>query len=89
MNYIKQLEKRMAALEAQHRAVGEGIQDLKSYLYSSKFYDDTTVQVGDVLRRLGDAERAGWDAFCNAGGCDPAIKAEDWKWRNAPEEVTR
>ena len=31
-----------------------GLQDLETYLLSEKFHKDTTVQVGDVLLRIGE-----------------------------------
>lgn len=48
-------------------AFEDGISDLRSYLSSSKFHDDTTVQVSDVLMRLDEigssafgAQEDGW-----------------------------
>jgi hypothetical protein len=51
MNYIKKLEEENSALkDAAYLSMIE-LTDLYVYLTSSKFYDDTTVQVSDVMRR--------------------------------------
>ncbi len=56
MNYIKRLQQEVATHEAQITATAEGIALLRSYLMSSKFHSDTTVQVSDVLLRLAELE---------------------------------
>lgn len=56
MNYIKQLESRVAELNQQRAVAWEQVADLKKYLCSSKFHNDTTVQVADVLRRLANVD---------------------------------
>ena len=52
MNYIHQLQERVAELEADRKAAHEAVVELLVYLESSKFHVDTTVQVGDVFLRL-------------------------------------
>lgn len=52
MNYIKQLEARVKELNLQRATAWEQVAELKAYLCSSKFHNDTTVQVTDVLNRL-------------------------------------
>lgn len=56
MNYIKQLEARVEELNLQRAVAWEKVAELKQYLGSSKFHNDTTVQVADVLRRLADVD---------------------------------
>jgi hypothetical protein len=43
-------------------AYEEGIRDLTSYLTSSKFHEDTTVQTADVLTRLSEIGSSAWQA---------------------------
>lgn len=52
MNYIKRLEVQSAAEMEQILDARDCAKILKSYLESSKFHSDTTVQVQDVLNRL-------------------------------------
>ncbi len=52
MNYIKRIEaenQEVRAREVQNAAV---LQEILRYLMSSKFYQDPTVQVRDVLTRM-------------------------------------
>ena len=52
MNYIHQLQERIADLSGEVRAYEGMILDLKMYLLSDKFDEDPTVQVRDVLNRI-------------------------------------
>lgn len=52
MNYIKRLENENRVLGAELVALKTGLGDLRSYLESQKFYEETTVQVRDVLHRI-------------------------------------
>jgi hypothetical protein len=52
VNHIQHLtEQRDEALAAKAEAI-RLLCELEAYLLSPKFYDDTTVQIADVLRRL-------------------------------------
>jgi len=69
MNHIERLTIERDSLKVGHDAFLEGIIDLKDYLLSSKFYEDTTVQVKDVLMRLQEIITKSMDvrvAFDNA-----------------------
>ena len=57
MNYIKRLERENSALKQELHELRRGLQHLKGYLQSEKFWHDTTVQTSDVLLRLDEAER--------------------------------
>lgn len=57
MNYIKRLEEQKIMKDV----LLYGIQELQGYLTSSKFHDDTTVQVTDVLNRLQAIKNAAFD----------------------------
>ena len=61
MNYIKRLENENKEVRVELCGLRCGLSDLKSYLQSSKFWNDTTVQVNDVLLRLEEAERKSMD----------------------------
>jgi len=52
MNYINQLQEQIKTLKAEKEEAANRLDDLRIYLASEKFHNDTTVQVGDVLRRL-------------------------------------
>lgn len=52
MNYIKRLESERKVCAAELAGLKSGLQDLQSYLMSTKFYVDPTVQAQDVLNRL-------------------------------------
>ena len=52
MNYIKQLQADKAEALAAARLIETEIDYLISYLSCSKFYVDTRVQVGDVVRDI-------------------------------------
>lgn len=62
MNYIKRLEAESANKDAQIKALSEGLKGLRSYMLSSKFNQDTTVQTGDILRWIDAIEGAQRDA---------------------------
>ena len=51
MNYIKRLQAENAEHRKTIRAACQEVEDLYGYLASSKFHEDTTVQVADVFRR--------------------------------------
>ncbi len=56
MNIVTKLQHKVNAQKAEMEAMQEGLNLLRSYLQSSKFHQDTTVQVSDVLMRLAEAE---------------------------------
>ena len=59
MNYIKRLEAERKEEAAELVGIKAGLSDLITYLNSPKFYNDTTVQITDVLRRIEDAKDQG------------------------------
>lgn len=63
MNYIHSLEIQCAAVEEQIMDAKDFVRYLKSYLQSSKFSEDTTVQVQDVLSRLLPVEECLSDVY--------------------------
>lgn len=63
MNYIHSLEIQCAAETEQIQDAKEFVSYLKSYLQSSKFSSDTTVQVQDVLNRLQAVEECLSDVY--------------------------
>lgn len=52
MNYIKRLELENQALRQEKQEASNMVKDLQMYLTSSKFHQDTTVQVQDVMNRI-------------------------------------
>jgi hypothetical protein len=52
MNHIHKLNIEIARLKGELKAWNEGCQELYIYLNSSKFDNDTTVQVNDIIRRI-------------------------------------
>jgi len=50
--YIKQLQEDNKTLNRNEQNLLAGLEEIKRYLSSEKFYIDTTVQVRDVLYRL-------------------------------------
>ena len=62
MNYIKQLEADKLASATRDEIRRTRMDEFRMYLCSSKFFDDTTVQVGDVHRWLDyiTADDNGW-----------------------------
>lgn len=52
MNYIKSLEKLNTLKNSQIIMYESGLNELVCYLSSSKFWEDTTVQVADVIHRI-------------------------------------
>ena len=52
MNYIKRLEREVDELSDDKREARQELDELWRYLQSSKFHDDPTVQVADVMHRL-------------------------------------
>ena len=52
MNYIKQLQATVEELKAEKAEANEAATELLIYLQSSKFHNDPTVQVQDVINRL-------------------------------------
>ena len=67
MNYIKQLETKVQAYQAERVAIVDSLTELVVYLSSSKFACGDTldgyVQINDVIRRVVDAKCAGSDAW--------------------------
>ena len=57
MNYIHRLEDEQRLASAELCGLRSGIEDLRRYLSSPKFHEDTTVQVKDIFMRLEEAER--------------------------------
>lgn len=55
-NYIHRLQAEVAREKRTVAALEQGLRDLRSYLMSPKFHQDTTVQVDDVLRRMAELE---------------------------------
>jgi len=51
-NYINKLQDEVARLESERAEALAALDELRVYLSSPKFYVDTTVQVGDVARRI-------------------------------------
>jgi hypothetical protein len=62
MNYIKRLEKDRTKAYLVIAAMDAELTELRRYLTSAKFHEDTTVQVADVLRRLDNVTFAATDA---------------------------
>ena len=58
-NYINKLQAENADLKAKNEAMQRAIGELRAYLASSKFWNDSTVQVRDVEARLMNVWRAG------------------------------
>lgn len=52
MNYIKKLQLDNGELKNDIKRIDEEVNDLLRYLHSTKFHQDTTVQVSDVVLRL-------------------------------------
>ena len=57
-NYIRDLQHDREALRKAIDEAREHLGDLYAYLYSPKFSHDTTVQVNDVILRLGSVRDA-------------------------------
>ena len=51
-HYSARLKREKAQAEAEAEELREGLRSIRSYLMSSKFHQDTTVQVGDILTRI-------------------------------------
>lgn len=62
MKYITQLENKVAELNAIKKVYEEGLDNLKSYLISPKFYEDSTVQTSDILNWIADIHEGALDA---------------------------
>lgn len=70
MPSIKQMRHdTLIGAERELNALQEGLTDLVQYLCSSKFNDDPTVQVQDVMNRVTVARCAGFDARSNVNLC--------------------
>jgi cell division protein FtsB len=50
MRYINRLQQENETLSAEVERLNEGLAALKVYMASEKFHQDTTVQVGDIMR---------------------------------------
>ena len=57
MNYIYRLEDELKEIRSEFTGLKCGISDLVKYLQSSKFHNDTTVQIDDVIRRIEEARK--------------------------------
>ena len=57
----------LAAAQAELKELKDRLSDLQSYLQLPKFYDDTTVQVEDIYRRIWHARNCATDAGMEAG----------------------
>lgn len=62
-NFIHQLQMALRYEHDRINAAKQELLELVTYLNSSKFHNDTTVQVADVLRRLEPARNSLLDAF--------------------------
>ena len=56
MNTNERLKLQLEEARAELEALRDGLREVKGYLTSPKFWDDRTVQVSDVLLRIGEAE---------------------------------
>lgn len=61
MNYIKRMQAEKRADAAELTGLQCGLSDLIQYLSSSKFYEDTTVQTADVIRRIAEFRAHAYD----------------------------
>lgn len=52
MNYIKRLQAEAETMQALRNEADQALTDLLVHLETPKFWEDTTIQVGDVQRRL-------------------------------------
>ena len=62
MNYIRRLEMERNAAQTEVEALREGLRAIRAYVLSDKFKADPTVQVQDIVLRVGAAMDAGTDA---------------------------
>ncbi len=62
MNHIHKLQQDIRQRDNALSVANTGLAELKSYLLSPKFNSDTTVQVNDVLLRIGEIEKSILDA---------------------------
>ena len=58
MNYIKRLQAEAETMQYLRGEADEALTELLVHLGTSKFWEDTTIQVGDVQRRLEPIRRA-------------------------------
>ena len=58
MNYIKRLQAEAETMQYLRGEADEARTELLVHLGTSKFWEDTTIQVGDVQRRLEPIRRA-------------------------------
>jgi|GEM_PF-5889422 len=66
MNYIQKLQAENQALRQALASWNDGLSDVMRYLQSSKFWEDTTVQVSDAMMRLTEARSRMSDVLVNA-----------------------
>ena len=66
MNYIKALQARNSELNVEVDTLHAELDSLKAYLVSAKFMVDSTVQTGDVLRRIESAQANALNAAFDA-----------------------
>jgi hypothetical protein len=62
------LHEQVKTLKTENEALKDGLQLLQAYLQSSKFSQDTTVQVKDVLNRLNEIVNVALEAKENNAG---------------------
>jgi hypothetical protein len=82
MNYFIQNKIESAGEKIKGQQLTLGINDLKVYLLSEKFWKDTTVQVSDVLRRLDEI-------MSNAEAAEEDYKNEAYATVRQHEEENR
>ena len=58
MHYIKRLKAEAETMQYLRGEADEALTELLVHLGTSKFWEDTTIQVGDVQRRLEPIRRA-------------------------------
>jgi hypothetical protein len=58
MNYIKRLQAEAETMQYLRNEADEALTEFLVHLGTDKFWEDTTIQVGDVQRRLEPIRRA-------------------------------
>ena len=67
VNHIQRIMQENVSLKQALQTWSSGLTDLQRYLESSKFHQDTTVQVQDVFLRLQEAKSAVNDVLVQSG----------------------
>ena len=78
-NYIHRLQDDLAGERAYVHGLEQGLGELRRYLCSSKFHDDTTVQVTDILRRVEET-------YDFANQVQERVDAQNRDYRKSQEE---